>query len=156
MSGHGPVMDQIDDQMFTPAAAAKHAGCGRSSIMRALQNKEIKGERDNRNRWKISRQALEDWMKKRPVTDRTPTVSDQDSDRDQARSEVWTQLAVAEATIEELKSKLAENDQRHDREIGRIDSSHAAEIARLERIIERLSTPSPTLIQRIFGASPRS
>lgn len=145
MSGQCPDMDQNTDRTFTPASAAKHAKCGRSSIMRALQNKELLGDRDNRNRWKISLQALESWMKNRSVSDRTPAVTDPDSDQDQARSEAWTQLAAAEATIEELRSRIADNDQRHE-----------TEIARLERIIDRLSAPKPSLIQRIFGAPDRS
>lgn len=138
-------MNQNTDQTFTPAAAAKHAKCGRSSIMRALQNKELLGDRDNRNRWKISSQALESWMKNRSVSGRTPLVTDQGSVQDQARSEAWTQLAATEATIEELRSRIADNDQRHE-----------TEIARLERIIDRLSAPKPSLIQRIFGAPDRS
>lgn len=138
-------MDQNTDRTFTPATAAKHAKCGRTSIMRALQSKELNGDRDNRNRWKISLQALEKWMQSRSVTDRTPPVTVQVSDRDQARSEAWTQLAAAEATIEELRSRITDNDQRHE-----------TEIARLERIIDRLSAPKPSLIQRIFGAPDRS
>ena len=145
MSGHCSDMDQNTDRTFTPATAAKHAKCGRTSIMRALQNKELLGDRDNRNRWKISLQSLEKWMKTRPDTDRRCPVSVQASGQDQARSETWTQLAAAEATIEELRSRITDNDQRHE-----------TEIARLERIIDRFSAPKPSLIHRIFGAPDRS
>lgn len=137
------------DRTFTPAQAAKHAKCGRSSIMRALQSKELLGDRDNRNRWKITEQALEAWMEMRPDSGRsgpvTPVVSDQDSDRSDAMIQLTRDLAAAEATIVELRSQLEKTDARN-----------ADEIRRLERIIERLTAPKPTLLQRIFGAADRS
>lgn len=136
------------DRTFTPAQAAKHAKCGRSSVMRALQSKELKGDRDNRNRWKITLQALEIWMETRPDKDRsgpvTSAVSDQNSDRSDAKMQLMKDLGAAEATIVELRSQLEKTDTRN-----------ADEIRRLERIIERLSAPRPSLLQRIFGA-PRS
>ncbi len=113
--------------------------------MRALQNKELLGERDNRNRWKITLQALEDWMKNRPVTERTSPASDQNSDRSDATMQLMKDLGAAEATIIELRSQLEKSDARN-----------ADEIRRLERIIERLSAPKPSLVQRIFGAPGHS
>jgi hypothetical protein len=133
------------DQTFTPAKAAKHAGCGRSSVMRALQNRDLIGDRDNKNRWKITLQALEKWMENRPDIDRTVTDTAPTSDQDSGRSDLILQLtrdhSAAEATIIELRSQLERNDDRN-----------TAEIDRLEKIIDRLTEVQPSLLQRIFSS----
>lgn len=134
---------------FTPLAAAKHAGCGRTTIMKAIKEHDLKATRDNRNRWKIASEDLEKWMKSRPVTDAPVTDSDGVTDATvtaaDATMQLMKDLAAAEATIIELRSQLEKSDARN-----------ADEIRRLERIIERLSAPKPSLIQRIFGAPERS
>lgn len=134
---------------LTPAAAAKHAGCGRTTIMKALKANDLYATRDNRNRWKIGLDELEKWMENRPDTDATPSVSDgvtvatvtATADATQA----FQDLAAAEATIDELRSLIA-----------RTDEHHATEIARLERIIERLTAPKPSILQRLLGADRSS
>jgi excisionase family DNA binding protein len=134
---------------FTPLAAAKHAGCGRTTIMKAIKEHDLHATRDNRNRWKIDAEDLEKWMENRPVTDATVTDSDGVTDATvtatDATMQLMKDLGAAEATIIELRSQLEKTDARN-----------ADEIRRLERIIERLSAPKPSLIQRIFGAPERS
>lgn len=56
----------MSDQMFTPNSAAAHVGTSRSAIMRALASKSLPALRDNKNRWQISREALEAWAADRP------------------------------------------------------------------------------------------
>lgn len=56
--------------MLTPNAAAKFANTSRSAIMRAIANKTLPAQRDNKNRWMISREDLKAWSLFRPVQDR--------------------------------------------------------------------------------------
>lgn len=136
--------DTHGGKTYTPLAAAKHAGCGRTTIMKAIKEHDLQANRDNRNRWKIASEDLEKWMESRPVTDATVTDSDGDIDATDATMQFMRDLGAAEATIVELRSQLEKTDARN-----------ADEISRLERIIERLSAPKPSLIQRIFGAPDR-
>ncbi len=138
-------MDRDSDRPLSPAAAAKRAGCGRTSIMRALDSKALKGTRDNRNRWQIDPDDLDRWANDRdghvrsaPVTDRD-TV--QDTDRSDDHAEALANLAAANARVDELRGT-----------IDRMDARHDAEIQRLERIIDQLTRPKPTLIERISDA----
>ena len=134
---------------FTPLAAAKHARCGRTTIMKAIKEHDLQATSDNRNRWKITSEDLEKWMKSRPVTDAPVTDSDGDTNATaiatDATMQLMKDLGAAEATIVELRSQLEKTEARN-----------SDEIRRLERIIERLSAPKPSLIQRIFGAPDRS
>jgi excisionase family DNA binding protein len=130
---------------FTPLAAAKHARCGRTTIMKAIKEHDLQATRDNRNRWKIAPEDLEKWIKSRPVTDAPVTDSDATVTATDATMQLMKDLGAAEATIIELRSQLEKTDARK-----------ADEIRRLERIIERLSAPKPSLIQRIFEAPHRS
>jgi excisionase family DNA binding protein len=49
-------------KMNTPAQAAKIAGVSRSTVSRALKEGELRGIRDNRQRWKISDENLQEWL----------------------------------------------------------------------------------------------
>ena len=46
---------------LSPAHAAQLAKVSRRTIMRAIEARELLAFRDNRNRWQISRQELENW-----------------------------------------------------------------------------------------------
>jgi hypothetical protein len=140
---------------LSPHAAAKKAGVGRTTIMRALEKGDIPlSHKDNNGRWKISPQGLDDWMKMRPVTARKSpdmtTVSDgyqPDTDpghtmvRIDEHMRMMADLAASNARIEELKSGIERDEKRH-----------LSEIERLEKIIENLTRPRPTLLERISGA----
>ena len=162
-------MDRVSDHTLSPATAAKRAGCGRTSIMRALDSKALKGTRDNLNRWKITPEDLDLWAKNRPGHDRTHavTVSDSDRDSDQVRPDdhlrALADLAAAEARLEELRTIIDRDNeryeatiQRHEVEIERLESKHAVEIERLNDRIDRLMEPKPTLLERISGAIRKS
>lgn len=48
--------------MHSPAQAAKIAGVSRSKVSRALKDGELRGTRNNSNHWKISDEALQEWI----------------------------------------------------------------------------------------------
>jgi excisionase family DNA binding protein len=88
-------MTTASDRILSPQAAADHVGCGRSSIVRALQNRELLAERGNDRRWRIHLDDLERWAADRSVTaqvspghrpdiDRTP---DRTGEMDRLREE---------------------------------------------------------------------
>ena len=51
--------------ILTPAAAAKRAGVSRPTINRALKSFELRGRRDNLNRWQIDPADLDYWARQR-------------------------------------------------------------------------------------------
>lgn len=122
--------------MLSPAAAAKRAGCGRTSIMRALESKSLSGIRDNRNRWKISVQVLDEWAKSRPDTDRSEPVTSPVTHLDNPG--LLAQIAAAQATIDGLEARLADTQ---------------AERDRLAQLLDKAMSPQPSLWSRIW---PRS
>jgi hypothetical protein len=65
MIGHYSVMSKRN---LSPNAAAKLTGISRSAIMRALANKSLFAQRDNKNRWLISSDDLTRWIDSRPDT----------------------------------------------------------------------------------------
>ena len=65
MIGHYSVMSKRN---LSPNAAAKLTGISRSAIMRALANKSLFAQRDNKNRWQISPDDLAKWVDSRPDT----------------------------------------------------------------------------------------
>lgn len=110
--------------------------------MRALESKQLLGERDNRNRWKISLEALEEWAKSRPDTDRQQPVTDQDNVPDMT-GQLREELAEARTEARMLREQL--EDLKADRDAWR---------SRSEKLNDRLadlSKPQPGLIARIFG-----
>lgn len=111
VSGHCSDMDRT---WLTPAQAAERAKCGRSSIMRALESKNLKAERDNKNRWKISIEALDEWSKNRPDTDRSVTDQWPDTDREET-GPIREELAAAKAEIAGLQDRLADTQAERDR-----------------------------------------
>lgn len=54
---------------MSPAQAAQIANVSRWTIMRAIKSQHLQASRDNRNRWRITADALEAW---RAHTVRTP------------------------------------------------------------------------------------
>lgn len=128
--------------LFTPAQAADHIGCGRTSIMRALSNKQLLGERDNRNRWKISLEALEEWAKNRPDNDRTQEDSDPVTVQDMT-GQLREELAEARTEAKMLREQLEEL--KKDRDAWRNRSE------KLDDRLAELSKPQTGLFARIFG-----
>jgi len=52
---------------MSPKVAAETANVSRRTIMRALSSFELKGSRDNRNRWLIRHDDLDKWISQRTV-----------------------------------------------------------------------------------------
>jgi excisionase family DNA binding protein len=92
-------MDGKGKRTHTPAAAAKLVGCGRASIMRAIDAQKLKAIRDNRNRWRISEDDLQIWMKCR-------LVAAPDTNRSVSGEQLLSRANVAEARVEMLTSKV--------------------------------------------------
>lgn len=99
-----------DNTTLTPLAAAAHASCGRTTIMKAIKSHDLKAIRDNRNRWKIEVQDLDRWMKDRPVSDATLTVTAASLTLDSRAGEGDTslKLAAAEEKILGLEARLSD------------------------------------------------
>lgn len=99
-----------DTTTLTPLAAAAHAGCGRTTIMKAIKSHDLKATRDNRNRWKIRLQDLERWIKDHPVSDATLTVTAASLTLDSRAGEADTavKLAAAEEKILGLEARLSD------------------------------------------------
>lgn len=123
-------MDRI---FLSPRQAAERAGCGRSSIMRALSSGDLPAHRDNRNTWQIETEALDKWASDRSghVPDNVRTeVSDrsgQDRTTVSDTPETLARLAVAEARLADV---IAERD-------------------RLAALLERALEPRPGFLERI-------
>ena len=116
---------------LSPRQAATRAGCGRSSIMRALTSGHLRATRGNDSSWQITPEALDDWLSMRSPARISP---DQTEDRptglpSDTLAEAQTRAAVAEAR---LADALADRD-------------HWRELA------ERLSQPRPSIWTRFFS-----
>lgn len=138
---------------FTPLAAAKHTGYGRTTIMKAIKEHDLKATRDNRNRWNIASEDLEEWAKNRPATNASLSASVGVTDTTVMPTDAMLTLsrehAAAEATIVELRSQLAKNEERNAEEIRRQDRI----IERQQETINRLTAPKAGLLRRIFSTS---
>ena len=102
---------------MTPQQAAKRAKVGRTTIMRALEREELKAHRDNSGRWKISPEALEDWMSMRPVrsNDGQQPQTATDTDHGQLLTDAKIQIARLEAEKNGLEARLADTQAERDR-----------------------------------------
>lgn len=140
-SGHCAVMTK----MMTPAQVAKMAGCGRSSVMRALSSRDLLGIRDNSNRWKISEADARSWAGQRPESDQK--LSGQDRTQIPKASQGLNDTALIEAKMEALKYQT-QADAFMMEVVGLKE-----ERARLLGIIEKLSETRPVKLgffHRIF------
>lgn len=128
----------MDTRTLSPQEAAKRAGCGRTSIMRALSAGHLRAIRDNENRWRIEPDALNDWLSMRRSPDRQgPVMAEgQLSVTTSDTPETLARLAAAEARAEALAAQV--DDLKSERD-------------RLLTIVERQSEPRPSLLMRLFG-----
>lgn len=85
---------------MTPEQAAQVAKVSRWTILRAIKGQHLQARRDNRNRWQITAQDLEEWC---AHTVRTPTIAPPAPDTAQAdetpalRAALATEKARADA-----------------------------------------------------------
>ena len=111
--------------LISPAHAAKSKNVSRRTIMRAIENYEIKATRDNRNHWKIDPQDLDRWAdaqsklseRAQPVLPTLPTLDLEaklavaEAQRDAAKEQV-TDLQKDRDRWREMAEKLAEKPRR--------------------------------------------
>lgn len=103
MSGQCSVMVTT----LTPQKAADRARVGRSSIMRALESGNLKAIRNNKGRWQITPEALNDWLSMRP--DAPDRSNDRQSPPMTADTpETLIKLAVAEARLTDAQTAFTE------------------------------------------------
>lgn len=119
----------MTQKTLSPRQAATRAGCGRSSIMRALAAGHLRAMRGNDGSWQITREALDDWLSMRSAARISP---DQTEDRPAGPdpdhlAEAQTRAAVAEAR---LADALADRD-------------------RWQALALRLSEPRPRFLDRV-------
>jgi len=105
-------MDRTDAPFLSPRQAATRAGCGRSSVMRALASGDLPARRDNKNRWIIDPADLDRWSGHRPDPDRTMTEDRPGPPAD--TPETLARLAVAEARLADALNRI--EDLRADRD----------------------------------------
>lgn len=122
---------------LTPQKAAKRAGVGRTTIMRALERQELKAIRDNSGRWKISPEALDDWLSMRPdrTTDRQSPKALTVSDRGQELIDAKVEIARLNATVLGLEARLEDTKNERDR---------------LSDLLSKAITPQPSLWSKIW------
>jgi excisionase family DNA binding protein len=121
---------------LTPQQAATRSGVGRTTIMRALERDDIKAVRDNSGRWKISVEALEDWLSMRTVRSH-----DGQSPRSLSASDDGQELTTARIELATLRAELAGVRDRL--------TDAQADRDRLAALLERSLEPRPGLIERI-------
>ena len=126
--------------MLTPNAAAKAVGTSRSAIMRALANRTLPAQRDNKNRWLISRADLDAWAAMRPERDRAETITDRtvietNPDMFAQLSAVQADLAASRAETAGLRDRLADTQ---------------AERDRLAALLDRALEPRPGIFRSLF------
>lgn len=102
---------------LTPQQAAKRAKVGRTTIMRALEREELKAFRDNSGRWKITPEALDDWLSMRPVRSDVGQQPEKVSvtDHSQELMEAKVEIATLSAQNEGLEARLADTQAERDR-----------------------------------------
>lgn len=99
--------------------------------MRALSSGDLRAQRDNRGRWQITPEALDDWASLRRIPDRQspdqtdgpPAITMMDTPETIAR------LAVAEARLSDV----------------------SAERDRLVRLLDQALQRRPSIIDRLLG-----
>jgi excisionase family DNA binding protein len=106
---------------MSPSQVAQQIGTSRRTVMRAIEAKELKAFRDNRNHWKITTQALEEWANAQCApSGHLPTHAHTEQPPESARdtAELEAERAarrVAEIEAAELRGKLSATEAERDR-----------------------------------------
>ena len=106
---------------MSPSQVAQQIGGSRRTVMRAIEAKELKAFRDNRNHWKITPQALEEWANTQCApSGRLPTAAhtDQQLQSTENAAELEAEKAarrMAEIEAAELRGKLSATESERDR-----------------------------------------
>lgn len=97
---------------MTPEHAAQVAKVSRWTILRAIKSQQLKARRDNRNRWQISPQDLDEWC---AHTVRTPKIEAPAPDAAQADETPTLRAALAAETARADAAERARDQAEADR-----------------------------------------
>lgn len=110
---------------MSPTQAAQATGTSRRTVMRAIETQELTAFRDNRNHWKITPQAIDNWARAHCApTGQIPTAahSEQPDAHLAPTPDPWAALQAerqargqAEVEAGELRGKLAATEAERDR-----------------------------------------
>jgi len=106
---------------MSPSEVAQHAKTSRRTIMRAIEAKELKAFRDNRNHWKITPQAFEEWASAQCApSGHLPTHAHPHQPEEPAQNVAALEAEraarrVAEIEAAELRGKLVSTEAERDR-----------------------------------------
>lgn len=91
--------------LLSPKQAADRIDVSRRTIMRAIEAQELPARRDNRNRWNILQEDLDNWATAHWARTAQRT-DDAQSSAHPAQPEDALELAAARATIVQLEARL--------------------------------------------------
>jgi len=110
---------------MSPTQAAQATGTSRRTVMRAIETQELAAFRDNRNHWKITSQAIENWAQAHcaPTGQIPITAHPEQSDAHLTPTpDPWAELQAerqarqqVEVEAGELRGKLAATEAERDR-----------------------------------------
>ncbi len=162
-------MTGISRTMLTPDQAARRAGCGRSSVMRALTSGQLHGVRANTGRWRISSDELERWISDRPASE--PVTTDQKparpdlADMNQVeslrkeRDEARIEAATLRVELNQFHERLTETAAHLNQRLLDIQVEREREVTQLREDRDRwhtlATTPEPTWLARLWTSIGR-
>lgn len=125
---------------MSPSQVAQATGASRRTVMRAVEAGELLAFRDNRNHWKITAQAVEEWaLAQSALTGRAPSILISETPHAHV---LPTPIGEAESlTAERQARRLAEVEAAELR--GKLAATEA-ERDRLHGIIQSLTSPKNT------------
>lgn len=126
---------------MSPTQVAQATKTSRRTVMRAIEAQELAAFRDNRNHWKITPQAVEQWALAQcahsghthtlPTTDAQPAHPAPTHDEEAGALEAERQARrLAEVEAAELRGKLAATEAERDRLHGIVQSLTAPQTRR--------------------------
>lgn len=97
--------------MLSPAQVAQRCATSRRSVMRAIENLDLKATRDNRNHWKVSAEEADRWASAQwALSEQRPPEA-----LPLAHPEITSELAASRAENVQLRERLkaTETDRDH-------------------------------------------
>ena len=89
---------------LTPSQAAHLSGKSRWTIVRAINNGNLKALRDNRNHWKINNDSFNDWCDAQGAHSEVAHPNQQDQAQAIRIAELETETKFLKAQVDDLKS----------------------------------------------------
>lgn len=132
---------------MSPTQVAQATGTSRRTVMRAIEAHDLKAFKDNRNHWKITPQAIEEWANAHCAPSGQRPLEAQAL----AQDETALELAAARATIAQLEARLED---RATLVRAAEDRAQAAELDRdrwrnmAERLVDPPAPPTPPVRRR--------